>query len=249
MKNAGNNPLPRFNLRSQVGVTPPSPNDAPAPTRALPRSPFTDLLPSARMVLAFFQTIGVTLPAAPTSDVAAWYGLRRLNVVEDTGQEITVFGARFELLPCNTGATAIDGAANGIAWGDARGVTAAIVIGRRLPIQVGQWKYAPCFLPAIGLAAESGTADDTGVRNAGQADYLHVETFPTGAFGDATPNKLAEYRNISPYNNRVRDGDTLDVALVMRKSYVGGQTNKVIQGYARVELYIGQTDIEAPFTA
>ncbi|MBX3384933.1 MAG: hypothetical protein KF768_00015 [Phycisphaeraceae bacterium] len=243
-------PIPRMltmGLRAQTGSPPPA--AMPADSRDLPRSPFTDLLPSSRTIFAYFQTIDATLGAAPAGDYAAWYGLRRLKVWEDTGQEITVFGARFTLAPCNVDGTAVDGAAEPLPWGDARGVTAALVIGRRLPIRLGAWTFAPANLPAIGEAAESGVADDTGTRGPGQPDYFAVETFPTGKFDDGTPNKVTTYKNISPYNNRVRDGETLDVALVMRKGYVESQTAKVIQGYALVEVLIGQTDIEKPFTA
>lgn len=232
--------------RQVPGVSPPVPDRA---ANKLSASPFTPLLPGYRIIPAYFGAIQV--PAGLTAGYDAyWYGLRRFTPFKDSDQEITCVGANIELLPCN-----VDGvdwlgltSAATIPWGDVQGVTAAIVIGRNLPIQEGEWRAARAASPLLNTDPLAGPGDLSNEHTS--PEYFCVQGFPTGKLaiggtyneGATAVNKINVGRQFSPYVNRITQGNTLDVALVMRSIFIEDQPDPGwISGFANVRLLVGNT--------
>lgn len=232
--------------RQVAGTSPPVPDRA---ANKLSSSPFTPLLPGYRILPAYFSAIEVPANLAETNG-AYWYGLRRFTPFKDSDQEITCVGANIEMLPCNVDGVdwlGLGGAATA-AWGDVQGVTAAIVIGKNLPIQEGQWTAAPCASPLLN--ADATLVDGDAVNEHSAPEYFAVQGFPTGKLaiggtyneGSTPLNKINVGRQFSPYVNRITQGNTLDVALVMRGYYVAPLADPAfLTGYANVRVLVGNT--------
>src|SRR6185503_5956489 len=129
-------------------------------------------------------------------------------------QELTVVGINATLLPSDSAAAgnaAIGvAAADAQAWGDTAGFTAAIVVAKNLPINDGAWSWARAHVAGI-------EPNPTGaINHQAIADYIAVFGFPTGKLNDTTPNKVSEVRAYAPFVNRITQGETLDIALVVR---------------------------------
>lgn len=192
------------------------------------RSPLVDLLPTFDVWGAWFTELDVSSPTIDAG-VSAWYGLRRIHVDRDTGQEVGISGFQLTLLPAD-----VDGAADldALGWGSTTGIAAAIVIGTNLPITAGGWSSGPAHMPGIEDAAPCHLSVTPGRR------YIHVQPFPTGKFTDTVPAQVSIIREFGAFVYRVPVGSTIDVALVCRRAQVHAQSGK-IYGYADCRLKLG----------
>lgn len=160
--------------RQQAGRPAPPPPASPYAKTA--QTPLSTLLPQFRNVAAYFHQVDV---AAPTiaSTTEAWFGLRRIRA--DQNQEFSLSMLRFQMRPCDVNGAGITGPATPLAWGDSRGISAAIIVGRNLPFsQVNVWTGQPAYVPGIDAG---GTANSyTKVNPDGMPDYFAIQNFPTG---------------------------------------------------------------------
>lgn len=198
----------------------PSPQDV---ARAQRRAGWTAAAPSLRVVHAGFSGIpwdaDVEYTAA-SAVVGNSYAYKLASFSPKTiGDEFGLLCVRTELMPADSTA---DGAAylgfdQSLPWGDARGLTAQIVVSRNLPGGVGEWHvWADGGLPGLNLGL--GTTQHARERSSGLGpltDHLAVTGFPPGTFRDATPSKSTQYFPFSGSVARFTQGDSLDVSLVL----------------------------------
>ena len=218
-----------------------------------PSSVFTPLFPTYRIRHAYFNWCEVPAALNVGSGNAFLFGLGRIQSPGDIGQEFTLFGANFSLLPCNVNGVdykGFFGGASTVPWGDRDGTGAAIIIGRNLPMTKGAWTAANVYAPGIGFASiqeNSGMEETT-------AEYFAVQSFPTGALvapADTTTvlNKINPGRQFAPYASRITAGQTLDVALAVDPVFVEELASlSYLSGFAHVQLMIGNTDFANAFT-
>jgi hypothetical protein len=228
-------------LESRRGILPrslPEPNPQPLPLCAFEQC-------GQHVEQAYFTIVEAAAPVI-AAGASAWFGLRRINVRQQLAQEIRVIGVHYHLLPCNSTGAALQGAAAPIAWGDAQGLTAAIVVGVNLPIQLGAWSSAPAFIAGIdGVAAAPVAASR--VTSIGTTRYITAPIrFPTGTFADVRCNVNTNSIDLAGEQYPVRSGENLDVALVMSRDYIHGVTGQVC-GLAQVGLVLGHTINDRPF--
>ncbi len=186
---------------------------------------------------------GLSIPVGQ----AAWFGLRRVTP-QSIGQEFALVHAVGSLLPCDS--TNGSGVANAIAWGDSKGMTAAIVIGRDLPIQLGAWSAAP--VDVAGLAdSDAAPPPRTLVSSASRPNpYFAVLRFATGTYADNPPFRTTQQRPFSGNAARFVQTESLDVALVLDRAYVDGLAAPgVVVGHAEVAMTLGVRVPGSPFTA
>lgn len=190
------------------------------PARQSSRSPFVDTLPQFRVIRAYATSIPVGAAEVIPTGMDAWFGLRRVRVKEDFGQEFSLTGCAMELLPSDSAAGALTGYTTPKAWGDTRGLGAAIVIGKNLPMTPNAWTGAPSWIPGIafGDAAPHGRSllNDPG----SMPEYFVQAGFPTGTFRDTAPNKPPLRWSFAPHVARCTLGETFDIALVVRRSQI-----------------------------
>lgn len=217
----------------------PRPDEPIAAARYGMRSPLTDLLPVFRPVHGWFSSIAVAAPQIQTGH-SAWYGLQRIQVTTDNDQELQINGVEAEMLP--TDPDGAGGASSPLAWGTTAGIGAALVIGIGLPIQFGEWSSAPTLVPGIET-----TGDFANTPLARGSSILWFASFPTGKYTDATPNKWKTIKSWGAFTARVTQGQTLDVALVVRRSQIHNLTGNVY-GYGAVTVTAGQVEGQAQFS-
>lgn len=210
------------------------------PARSRGSSIFTDHLPSYVVKGAGFHMIGVSAPVI-ASGHSAWYGLRRIRFEKDF-PEAQLVGYRMTLMPTNPSGATVSGV-TGLAWGGRGGTSAAVVIGQSLThVTPGQWTSAAAYIPAIETPSNPSP---TNTRLFGIdeniPEYIAVESFPTGDFADTTPNKITPARTFAPFVYTFRSGTTLDVALVVSRAHVNGQTGTII-GMVDVRLVLSPID-------
>jgi len=198
------------------------------------RSLITLLGPNVQTVRAGFYKIAIPSGFTVNTGESAWYKLRSIDPVAD-GQiptEFALTGIRVEMSSADVDGTGTGSAGSACAWGDIRGVMAAIVIGRRLPGAVGVWTSALCYIAGIEDASNN-------VVPAGAPDYIFETGFPSGKWSDTTPGKgLAAY-SYSPDQIIFPQGyGSLDVSLVVRGSQVQAGANLNLVGLARVGLQL-----------
>jgi hypothetical protein len=202
------------------------------------RSLITLLGPNVQTVRAGFYKIAIPGSSAFTvgTNESAWYKLRSIEPVAD-GQiptEFSLTGIRVEMASADVDGAGTASAGSAAAWGDVRGVMAAIVIGRRLPGAVGVWTSAPCYIAGIEDAANN-------VVPAGAPDYIFETGFPSGKWSDTTPGKgLAAY-SYSPDQIIFPQGyGALDVSLVVRGTQIqtASASSLNLFGLARVGLQL-----------
>ena len=212
--------------------------EPPTPGRDGGRSPLVDLLPTFTPFHAWFNAVPV---AAPTiaSGHSAWFGLERLKAGDNIDQELLVSGIEAELLPADV--LGAYGGSSPLAWGDAGGLAAAIVVGIDLPIQRGAWTSAPALVPGIE------TTQTTGQTIGGDTRVLWYATFPTGKLTDTTPNKWHLVKSWGPVVSRIPQGRNLDIALIVRRSMIHNQTGNVF-GHASIIVTAGLANTQAAFS-
>lgn len=214
----------------------------PAPWRS--RSRFVDELPQFVVMRGYFASISVAAPTINTGE-AAWFGLRRIIAGRDIAQEFSLTGVAMTLLPTDSAGGGLTGYTSPLAWGDTRGITAAMVVGKSLPIKEQDWTSAVAYLPGInfGLATQSAASK---LSSASIREYDVEQSFPTGTFRDTAPNKPPLRWSFAPHVKRFRRGEALDIALVVRGDQINGQTG-TLAGYASVAVTLGLSNSEADF--
>lgn len=210
----------------QRGASP----SAPAPQR--PPASIINAAPSSRVEHAYFHAIDVNAPVIPAG-MAAVYGLRRIQPSTTTGLGIALLHMSTEMLPSDSVGVGA-GFPNPIAWGDSKGLSAKIVVGRNLDMIEGDWKAGWFDLPGIDLG--NATPDARTLRNArSPAQYYGVFNLPAGAYNDADVLMDVRERPLAATAARVGQGETLDVALVLKGTQIDGLTG-VVSGMAHVAL-------------
>lgn len=194
--------------------------------------PLIDELPTYEIVRGYFREITVAASAAATGD-AAWFGLQRFRIDEDSGQELAMLGAWADLRPpdVSAGATSPTGGTV-LAWGNAAGDDCAIVVGLDLPIEFQQWSYAPAHLPGM-IDSELGL-----LAPRGRSPYLWHTTFPSGQYTDTIPQRNIPAISTAPLVRRLTRGRSLDIAFVTRPAYLTGAG--VFVGFADVSVVVGR---------
>jgi len=228
-------------FNDRIKPSPAIPPQAATPTPPAPalrragRSPLADILPTFETLAGWFRAIEVDAPSIPTGNFA-WFGLSRTIIHATNDQEIWLAGITAELMPPD-----VDGAAGGsaLAWGESTGLGAALVVGANLPIQLGQWTASPATVAGLG---------DSAINTVGtQCRPLWSTTFPTGKMTDSTPNKWHIAKNFAPLVYRFAAGSSLDIALVVNRVPIDGETG-TIYGYASVQANVGQTEPRSNWT-
>ncbi len=203
------------------------------PERKADRSPLTSIFPQMDVIEAWFDG---ALPLLPDpfnigSTESAWFGLQRVRIPKDFGQEILLYGVSVDLAPPDTDGT---GGAGAIGWGTTRGTGAAIVIGMDLPIQLGSWRQGPGSIPRV----ETGATTSGPLTDRRQAAWIDTFNFPSGKLSDTTPTRLIHSRNYSPAVYRITNNHSLDVALVVRGTQLSGSGIRQIYGSGKVVLNV-----------
>ncbi|MCC6676517.1 MAG: hypothetical protein IT436_05175 [Phycisphaerales bacterium] len=196
-------------------------------------SPLASQLPPFDTDGVYFHQIQVPDGTATPAGQSAIFGLRRVRVPEDTGEEIGFLGADFHLLPTDSAAAGASLAGVALAWGDTLGMGAAIIVGRSLPMRVGAWSSGAVYLPGLDAAAPCLLSAPGGPK------YLIERWFPAGKWNDTTPNKYQQFVPVAGYVDRITNGETLDVALVVRGTQIQNASGAVksIVGLASINLY------------
>lgn len=220
----------------------------PSPPR--PRS-LAEVFPGQRTYKAGFDKIPVpaglaSLPAG----LSYMYGLRRFTVgaQSDIENEAVLLSVYFQLAPTDWNAYGWTGSAGGgSGWGDNRGLKAALVIGLNLrDLQPGAWRATKSFIPGI----ESG---DYGFSTQNpEPQYLLVQSFPSGAWNDTTPQRLYVPRTFSPAGIRLRTGSTLDVGLIVNGTQIKAASDaapRLICGFADLSLHVATLNQDIPFSS
>lgn len=205
---------------------------------------------------AWFSWIDVSLPPLEVGqqNLSYWYGLRSIDVRQRMGQEVRVLGLHYRMLPPDVAGEGWPGMGAPIAWGDATGMSAAIVIGRNLPCRVGAWRLATAVMCGINSQATLPVHQ----RNSGQINGAAGDDpqpdllfgplrFPTGQLTDVSPN-IAE-ADISMQGDcaPVLANERLDVALVVAPQYLAEQTGQ-LAGFAQIDLVLGHTINDLPWS-
>lgn len=195
--------------------------------------------PVARIETAHFYLVNVDSPFVPDGQ-HGWYGLKRIR----PGREVAglaLLHVSAQLAPTdNQGAGLPGGSGAGwpdaIAWGTSRGTGAAIVIGKNLPCEQGQWAFAPASIP--GIDPENAAADPRTLNSAADGaspGYYATFFFPAGSWNDAAILRDPREHPLGGAAARIGRSDTLDVALVVCGQQLNGQTGG-LAGHAYVEL-------------
>jgi hypothetical protein len=221
-----------------IGIRP----DADGPVTPAPRrhpqadSAFSDLgdqLPHCERLNAYFHNITVPGGVTIASGESAWFVFGSWRVGADVG-ECSVAGATFDMLPTNS-----TGSGGGISWGDAKGQSAAVVVGVNLGLPFQTWASAAAHIPAI----ETSGFGLLGSR--GNRAYLCRQKFPSGTYADANPSRVRVLDRTLPLVRRCPRNTTIDVALVMRSSYASAGT---LIGEVAVDVLIVPSDSPVKFT-
>lgn len=229
------------NLRTRSGIVRPG-YQMPPPQ---PRPPCAIEQCGAHTEQAYFTIAQVTNPTIIAGQ-SAWFGLRKIAVRQELAQEIRILGVHYYLLPTNPNATALNGAATPLAWGDALGMSAAIVVGVNLPVQLNAWSSAQAYIAGIdSIAASPATSSRLTASNVPRYICAPIR-FPTGSLDQVTPNFNAGFITLEGDQYPVRAGETLDVALVINRDQISGQTGQVC-GLAQVGVICGHTINDRPF--
>lgn len=246
----------RIDIRRQRGLLPP--DRLPIP-RDPPRPP-ADKVESLEQPLIYefptystvpFGFVALDVPAGLTigADKAAWYGLQRVNVDADTGQEVYLTGFTLEQAPGDTGGAGDLNrfpAATFVSWGEVSGCASSyIVIGQNLPMNVGAWSAGPANWPGLLIPA-SGSS-----KAISSTILADVRAFPTplGNINAAGSGRRVIVENTAPMAIRLPQGSKLDVAFVAVRTGIHslGGAAKVF-GFVYGELKLGRRIAGASFS-
>lgn len=231
-------------LRTTRGGPPPG-NPTPRP---IARPPCAYEQCHQHVETAAFSWIDVNLPSLEVGDagLSYWYGLRSIDVGKSFAQQVRVLGLHYRLLPCDVAGVGLAGMSNPLPWGDAAGLSAAILVGINLPCRVGTWALARCYAQGLNIGALPIWQRNTGQIDGTAADpdlprlLFGPLRFPTGQFSDVSPNVAESDVSLQGDCAPVVLGERIDVALVVYPGYVANR-NGQIAGFAQVDLVLGHT--------
>lgn len=202
------------------------------------RPPLTDIMSPLRTHRAWFHEISVGASESIDATHSAWYLLRSIDA--GAGGAFLFHGADIDMRPTDPAGAATTPSGTALPWGEINGISACIVIDMNLNLIPGAWNSRRGDLPAIENAQSFGQITPATLR-----DYMIVESFPAGRITDAVPSRTFSARRYLPAAVRITDRDTLDVALVLRGSYVTApEATRILVGYAKIELYTSPVDVE-----
>lgn len=204
------------------------------------RTPLVELLPQYITRRAWFTEIATAGGPTIATGHSAWYGLRRIDVAGAIGEDLGLFGTRFEMLPCNTNGAVAASAGTAGSWGDAKGNKAAIVVGKNLPITLNAWSSAKAFIPGVEWAT-AGTAGLL-VEDQEGPEILGSRGFPPGTLNDTAPQRHVDPIVSAPWVSPFRESDFLDVALVVNKAQFDTMkgSSHIVVGFAHMTLFLGR---------
>jgi hypothetical protein len=230
------------NLRRRIDGFEPETGGTPPESRqreaiATGERPLLDAFIGAGVVTAGFRNIPLSAPSIG-SGASAWYGLGSW-APSDLGGEAAFVGFSAAMNPPNYAGVAdqeFSDTSKIAAWGTSYGAGAAVVIGMDLPCVRGAWSSGPANIPLV----EAGTAGSAAVYASG-VDERFVLHFPpdTASSVDPVP-RLVLSQQFTPLHIPITQGRRLDVALVLRRSFVNGITKTAgITGYLSVSCFLG----------
>lgn len=227
--------LTRLGLRFGEGVV--QGHELVNPAGGPGRSLLTDLFPTYLPVVCGFESIPVPDQTTFNATESAWFGLAKFVVgVPPIEQDCYLDYFATQLNPPETSAAGLN-----TVWGTTSGTGAAIVIGTNLPSVLGAWSSAPCAIP--GLETGINVFADSVSR------FAAVVTFPTGDFGDTAPNKPFLPIPLGKVAWRFRQGENIDIALIVRGTQVNNVSGstKQVRGHALITARIGLTQTTQGF--
>jgi hypothetical protein len=200
------------------------------------RSYFSSLgakLPMAMTISAEFTQL--TIPAATAVPAGQWLWHNLIDFDPFAGklnQDILVFGIWCDLVSPNVSPVT---PATDAAWGDERGLGAAIVVGDRSIPGSGDGTNTWC----------NGVAEIAGIDASVTASYnalsrYFVRTFPTGKYTTGT-NKRGLNGAFVPFVRRITQGNRLRASFVLNRAQANAAANKILYGYVSLEIYFGLT--------
>jgi len=190
------------------------------------------------VVRAGFHQLAIPNGFAVGSGESAWYKLRSIDPGNDPAAplDFAIVGVRAELCACDVDAAGGGGisAANAAAWGDTRGMLAAIVVGRSLPGRLNAWSSAPAYIPGIDTGGPGGLLIPTQAP-----DYIYKTGFPSGKWSDTTPGKGIASWSFAPDQVVFPSGaGSLDISLVVQGSQIQTAASKTLVGMADVSIML-----------
>lgn len=204
------------------------------------RSQLIDMFPALDVVGDGFTKIAVPAGLSIASGHSAWYSLFSMNIDKTYAGEVNIFGYEIEAAPADVDASGGSGA---VAWGTDRGLGAAIVIGSFPFLTPGTWASQQC--PVAGVEDASGLG-----MSGGRGRYLGRHGFPAGKLTAASIVKQRTVRSFAPYARRLPRVARVDVALVVRGSYVASLGSAgSLYGFADVQLFVGLTSPDSGYRA
>jgi len=183
---------------------------------------------------------------------AAWFKLGEIPAQQTGALQLT--GAVIDMLPADVNGTlaglnGTDPITDGVSWGRRDGLGAALVIGRNLPGNVGQWHSGPADIPGILPSIDRALQPPEALASLGVRRYTRCVPFPPGALNDSTPYRQSLPLSFGLSVDRFEQLDRLGVALVVDpRSGLGGAgvANRVaigiLAGYASATLYLQSVD-------
>ena len=198
------------------------------------RAPMIDAAPALSGLSAAFRAIEIPANLTISAGSAAWYKLESLAALQG-GQEFVATGVHFSLLPCDVTGDGDGSGLSSLAWGTTSGLGAAIVIGIDLPGALNTWEAGPGTVTGIDDASTMPAA--ARLARTRQRPWIHAQTFPSGQLADTQgiPWKKDFGRSFGGALARVTNGHSLDVSLVVARSFVMDQTNPAyLVGFADV---------------
>lgn len=199
--------------------------------------PLLDAFIGAGVVTCGFRNIPLAAPSINTG-ASAWYGLGSWGP-DDLGGEAALVGYSALLNPPNYTPVAdqeFTNTATIAAWGTSFGSGAAVVIGTDLPCVRGQWSSGPANVPLV----EPGAVGSASTYASGVDERITLHFPPSTALAADPVPRLVLAQQFTPLHIPITRGRRLDVALVLRRSYVHGVTRTAgITGYLSVSCLLG----------
>ena len=212
--------LKRINLGGRAGAIPARSIFAPGSMRGAERPLLHQFI--GEQTLAFgTRAIALAAPSI-TAGYSAWFKIASFKIPDDIGAEGAMVGYRIEIGPGNKSALDPDFVAGGLSqtgYGDNDAQGLAVVLGLNLPGGYLTWSSGPANVPHVELPSDGAT-------RAAQWPLAQWKTFHW-APGQLSDNPVATvYRvgQFAPLGQLLNSGATLDVSVVMRRSFVNGIT-------------------------
>ncbi len=218
----------QFAPRVEPGTVQPSSRRAPQRQAAEPD--LAGLFPDLRKLPGFFWKIAVPGGLSIPTGRAAVFCFAQYECGAETNGEGMIVGASVDMRPCDTTGSGDTG--QFVAWGDTAGETAALVVGVGLNLTYNTWVSRVVHHPGVIDAAAFH------VSARGAETYPLAVSFPSGKRTDTTPQQKQLEPRFLPVAQAVRDGETIQFALVVSREYVDGLAGaRTLKGMVRVDLH------------